>query len=101
MNKKKIVLGALAALGLVGALSGANYALAAENNSGNFNGMGRGMMRNRSSADHLKISEAHRLMAEGKTSEARQIMQDLGMGNCRMLGGDGNGNGRGMMGNQN
>lgn len=96
MSKKNIVLGAVAALGIMGALSGAGQALAAEGASGNFNGMGRGMMRNLSESDRQKMIEAHRLMAEGNYTEARGIMQGLGMGNCPMLGGTGGGMGKGM-----
>ncbi|OGI36052.1 MAG: hypothetical protein A2283_09895 [Lentisphaerae bacterium RIFOXYA12_FULL_48_11] len=92
MNKKKIFIGLIATLVLLAGF-GISKTFAAQDSSNN--GFGMGMMRNFDSDDFQKMSQAHNLMAQGNFDEARKIMQDLGMGNCPML----NGNGNGMMGN--
>lgn len=70
---------------------GISKTFAAQDNK--YNGWGNGMMQNFDSNDFQKMSQVHNLMAQGKYDEARKIMQELGMGNCPMLGGNG------MMGN--
>lgn len=106
MKKRNIFIGLIATFVLIAGFS-INKTFAAQDSNNNVNNnWGMGMMRNFNSQDFQKMSEAHNLMAQGKIDEARNVMQELGMGNCPMMGDhNGNvggmmgGNGRGMMGN--
>ncbi|EKE10773.1 MAG: hypothetical protein ACD_15C00204G0025 [uncultured bacterium] len=93
MNKKNLFIGAVAVLGLMAAVFTMNNVSAAPNGDNYGYGNMGSMMGNFDSNGFQKMSEAHNLMAQGKYNEARNIMQNFGMGNCPMLNGNfGNGN---------
>ncbi|HLM83734.1 MAG TPA: hypothetical protein VK254_00790 [Candidatus Bathyarchaeia archaeon] len=104
MRKKTLIFFASALIGIlaVSFFAVKSYAVGNQGNQGMMGGGRMGRIMNMSDQDFEKWVEAHRLMREGKYSEAREMMRELGMGDCPMMSrgdnvGDGDSNDGGMM----